>query len=357
MESWGDVMKASEWVQTIPKGKSAAREEAILQAVKDRNIVVDWNPIYADVGGTRALFIVSNALQVGERGDSVRVFTNQRNAQRIADELNATLPTQRIADLMYHYAEQKIGHMPSDVGDMSTDHMVRQSKKIDAVVDDPQVLVANEGKFWLTHSKLATEPIQDGQPSAVNYGWFLTRPLSYGHNYQTTLPGILTVQGPYTGHGWDHEDYSQYVYLVARRVEVCAPAAVAGVGQFSDDGYPCSLPDGSTGVTRVKDIYEMIDDPQLKQLFTAGDPSLNFMRHPSVDWESDRVMAFDPFPPGRPGAAPWPSKPPDYPPGFAPAEPRAGGLNVTGKTAAALVGGGVVGYLGTKLLGRWWSGD
>jgi hypothetical protein len=356
MASWGDVMKASEWVRSLPKGKSAEREAAILQAVKDRNIVVDWNPVYADAGNARALFIVSNALQVGERGDSVRVFTNQRNAQRIADELNATLPTQRIADLMYHYADEKIAPMTANVGDMSTEHMVSQSARIDAAVADPRSLVANEGKFWLTHSKLVTEPVQDGQPSAVNYGWFITRPLSYGHNYQSTLPGILTIQGPYTGHGWNHEDYSQYVYLVARRVEVCEPAAVAGLGQYGDDGYPCPLPDGSTGVTRVKDIYEMIDDPQLKQLFTAGDPTLNFMRHPSVEWASDRVMAFDPFVPGGPSPSPWP-KTPDYPPGFAPAEPRASGLNVTGKTAAALVGGGVLGYFGTQLLSGWLRGD
>lgn len=349
-------MKASDWVKTIPAGRGDEREAAILQAVKDRNIVVDWNPVYADVNGSRAMFLVSNALQVGERGDSMRVFTNQRNAQRIADEVNSVLPTQRLADLSYFYADQRISPQTSNVGDMSTQHMIDQSKRIDALVDDSALLVANEGKFWLTNQKLVTEPVQDGGPSAVNYGWYIESPLGYGHNYQTTLPGVLTIQGPYTGHNFKHEDYSQYVYLVARRVEVCGPAGVAGLGG-REEGSSCRLPDGSDGVTRVYDMYRMIDDPSLKEFFTAGDPHLNIMRHPSVEWESSRVMAFSPFGPTTPGGwGPIPQDPPDYPPGYEPARPRAAGLSLTGG-AAALVGGAVVGFYGTRLLSDWWGGE
>jgi hypothetical protein len=348
-------MRASDWVKTIPPGRGDARDEAILQAVRDRNIVVDWNPVYSDVGNSRAMFLVSNALQVGERGDSIRVFTSQQRAQQIADDLSSTLPTQRIADLMYHYAEQKLVPQTSNVGDMSTQHMIDQSARLDALVEDPKLLVANEGKHWLNHSKLITEPIQDGMPSAVNYGWHITKPLSYGHNYRTTLPGILTIQGPYTGHGYEHEDYSQYVYLVARRVEVCEPEAIAGLGAQGEEGYPCLLPDGELGRTRVYDIYRMVDDPQLKQFFSAGDPTISQMRHPSVEWESSEVKSFDPGWPPRPGAVPQPDGPPPYPPGYQPAEPLAAGPNLPARVAA-LVGGGIAGYYAVRLLGDWFRG-
>ncbi len=349
-------MKGSQWIKTIPTGPGDAREAAILQAVKDRHIVVHWNPIYADVGNSRAMFLVSNALQVGEPGDSVRVSTSHRNAQWIADELNSVLPTQRLADLSYHYAKQKIAPQTSDVGDMSTAHMLRQSQRLDALIEPDGTLVANEGKFWLTNQKLVTEPVQDGQPSAVNYGWFVTKSPGYGHDYRTTLPGVMTIQGPYTGHGYKHDDYSQLVYLVARRVEVCHPAGVAGLGDDAG-GWACTLPDGSEGVTSVYDMYRMIDEPGLKDFFTPGDPSLNIMRHPSVDWESSEVMAFDPFTPARPPQAGPPTQhPPDYPPGYAPAEPLSAGVGRTGK-AAALVAGAALGFYGTQLLSDWWWGD
>lgn len=353
-------MKGSEWIQQLkrqhpgpglPPSETgmSPRDQAILDAVKQGHAVLDWYPVTLRKGNTSATFLVTNAMQIGEPGDSVRVSMSQSGAQRVADQLNATLPSQGLADQMYAQADHAV-FPPSRKITSTTQAMHEQSDKLDRLFAGKKGLLANEGKFWLNHSKLVTEPMQDGVPAAVNYGWFLTKPLDYGHNYPTTVPNILALQGPYTGHGIHHVDYSQLVYLVARPVLVCEPVPVAGaaiddVGSEQYSGWPCTLPDGSPGTILEIDIYDMIQDPAYRDFLIDGDPGLELMRHPKIPWESGTVAAYDPkWPVDPPGD--FPPAPPEEPP-VIPGDPSPAQAQVGGKLLAA-AGGLAAGWLGLK---------
>jgi len=230
-------MKASEWVKTLPDrirlGDQAGfdalskRDDAILQAVKNRNIVVDWMPVITHSGGRTAQFwVMMSPLEVGEVGDSIIVNTGERNQQMIADELQSVLPTELLGDEIYAQADVKLPTLTQgwwqDGSMADTSRMVEYDAIVKKAIAGRKGLVGNAGKYWLIHPKLQ---LAANRQKAVNYGWYQpANPPGLGDKYPTAVPGMTAIQAPLTGHTWLHTDYSQVVTLVSRTVYICEPA-------------------------------------------------------------------------------------------------------------------------------------
>jgi hypothetical protein len=354
-------VRASDWVSTVPdkirtKEDLRKREAAILNMVKTGRVVLDWAPIYLDRGRRRIQLWVSRLpIQIGMPSDALMVSTGQENAQLAVDELNSVLPTAKISDEIFKQAGLQLAPMTrgwwADGTMADTGRMVEQHNALVKKIGASPALVANAGKHWLNHRRLITEPIADGEPSAVNYGWYRKGPPAGGYVRSVSDPNLSVIQGPWTKHGFHHTDYSQLVQAVYRMGVICEPADELIMG-FAES---CTLPDGTPGVARIVDLYDVIADPELRGLITA-DPALDFLRHPSVPWQGGRPKPFLPEPPVTlPGGVP-PSPPPGPGPGPGPVPPPGPGPSplvaglTTGAKVAVIGVGLAAGYAGLRYL-------
>jgi hypothetical protein len=358
-------MKGDDVYKSLTPGL-AGRDEQILSYVLNGDYVLDWHAIAIDYGGYRATFMVSNALQLGNAYDSFRVSVSQRTMQRMADYLGCAMLTKGMADQIYNQADVKLTPHPMGTAAMtSTKRMMDYHKVVENLRAGRTGLIANEGKDWITHSKLVSHPVAaDGGVSAVNYGWYY--PIGqYPRLSLSSLQGIGVIQGPGTFHNYTYADYSQLARFVWRPVFMCTTGVVHDLASGSVyDGKSCSLPDGE-GYTTVIDIYDMMADPNYRAFINMGDTGLNFMRHPKVPWTPDTKKFVPPTDTSPPSGSPFSGGPvtPHYPPPTPPPVPQppppstsGGPPQGTAKSESwvsklvAATGAGVLGYLGAEYL-------
>ncbi len=241
--------------------KLADREAYILQAVLDGEYLATLAPISSTVNGHEATFYVfSDALKV----DNVRVNVSATLAQQIADLLDCSLLTAKLADIAWLQAPIRLPPLPRPIT-ASTAAMLEHSAKIDALLSrnalyqaDTSALVQTVGKHWLLDAIL-------GQKScACNYGWHFD-----GSDFQgikgeavasleknpKTKQYYRLIQGRGTAHDRHHADYSQTCVLVS---QVCIV-----------DGSPMYLD-------------EVLANPDLAPLASHQGP-LTLFRQPGVE--------------------------------------------------------------------------
>jgi hypothetical protein len=197
------------FIDGLPQRPGAAREEAILAAVREGRVApVSWVEIVSEHRGRRALINVSaDALRVGDEEMSVRVNTTPRTMQRIVDLLDCVMPTTRICDLIWEQATVRLPPciLRADSEMASTARMLQHHHSVEAKRAGRAGLTENVGKHWVLTNRLA-----GAGNRAANYGWFdASAPRASGaHRVWQTL-GLA--------HDADHVDYSQVVRLVRRR--------------------------------------------------------------------------------------------------------------------------------------------
>jgi hypothetical protein len=295
------------------------RDRMIYEHVRAGHFVpIVWRPLIIDRGPYRlVLYVSSDALRLGDESDSFRPEVTAYSAQRIADWLNAVVPTPQIVDEIWRQADVRLdppitrGASPL-MG--STTWMREYNKDLDAKVgglvaaafgseyDPLDLLVAHNSKDWTNSRWLSQTPIPlvAGQIAAENYGLLVSR--------KFVAPGSLPlVQSPVSfvggdvgiwqaqGHRHDrsHTDYSQLLRLVHRIVFVCGPTPIAGLG-FGDvppciAKQPCKLPGGGMGELRCLDIYNVALDATLVQLINHD--GILYMRQPDVAFTAPPTCA------------------------------------------------------------------
>jgi len=202
----------------IPKEHGAARDAWILEAIRDGNFESSFAPVFSSVDGNEATFwIFRDALKI----DGVRILVSARLAQQIADILDCSLLTPKLADLLFEQRGITLPPMPRQPVVADTKTMIAQSQKIDEAIeraggDDGTSIIQTVGKHWVLVNKLK------GTSKAANYGWHFLGNSFGGQKFEPTvsLPGVRVIQGVGTRHDSSHVDYSQNLVLVSNEVDV-----------------------------------------------------------------------------------------------------------------------------------------
>jgi len=203
-----------------------AREDYILAEVRAGRYEATLAPLYVqdkDTGTELTVWVYADALKV----NGVRVNASASLQQRIADALECSLLTAKLADLIWLNRGYTLPPRNRAITS-STEAMIEHSRKIDALLpaDLPLgTIVSTVGKHWLIDNELKVGSAED----AVNYGWHFEG-LSYlgmkGEAIASLVKDPKTkqylrlIQGRGFRHGRKHTDYSQTVILVSLWCEV-----------------------------------------------------------------------------------------------------------------------------------------
>lgn len=201
-----------------------AREEYILDAVRNGHGIFEWGEVVSTANGhTARIPVMRKALAIGVPGDSLRVSVKFPTAQRIADEIGATMLTPHVSNLIAKQASVKPAPRPQQAW-VADDTMAKTKrlKEYDAIIDsvvpaDAQGLIANEGKNWVITKRNWTDPDLNKRHNGANHGWYIS-----------SGKGLIQDRG--LVHNLDHVDYSQLLVLMAPIIEVDGqPMHVANV--------------------------------------------------------------------------------------------------------------------------------
>lgn len=216
------------FIDSLPPTYTSERDALIRKAIKEGAGQWDWqavftsikddegNPIYATVP------IMADAIRI----EGVRIPTNYRTAQLIADDVGLVMVTSKVADLINEQANILVSpttEKPKGASDPeNTSQFIRTSRSIDqkilakkeTVGGTGHDIVNNTGKFWVLTKRFWDEndsAIQKHGPDrSANYGFW---PLGSQKPIQgTIIPYGKEGAGKYTGslaHGFGHTDYSQ----------------------------------------------------------------------------------------------------------------------------------------------------
>lgn len=194
---------------------SADYAPLVLNAIRSGNFSVRWGTVTSEYNGHTAEFAVfADALKI----DDVRISVSAEIEQQIADLLNCSLLTPKLADLLWFQRGGALLPMPRPITSMSAE-MVDQSKKIDAEIvklGNPQGLVSTVGKHWVI-----TQDVLQHPGRATNYGWHFPGTQFGGSAWEPCVTGkCRLIQGQGWFHDMRHLDYSQNCVLVSRSVIV-----------------------------------------------------------------------------------------------------------------------------------------
>jgi deoxycytidylate deaminase len=300
-------LKGPQIAASLPKKPGPAREDAILQLIKNGQAIARWRPISVDYGPYRATFYVTaEPLMLGDQWeDGFYPGVTPVTMQKVADYYNATLLTPKLVDEIWKQATIRVDPFigmtgtQADINKMAdTDTFVRHSDKAKKSVEYPRnvlkfstPLIANIGKYWTVSAWTSRKgKTSGGAVSSENYGFFRTAKGAQPKSV-TLIPNVDVVQTPGHAHDYGHSDYSQVIMLVARSVQLCVPNAVSGFGSsyVCKDGGACDAP-GGPGRTKCIDIYDLANDPKLAGLL-SHEGTLN-MRLPLVPYEKPNVCAL-----------------------------------------------------------------
>ena len=201
------------------------REAFFLDCVRAGDYEVEWLPISVSDGFHSARFWCSaDALKIG----GVRINVSATLQQQLADVLEASLLTPKLADLLFLEADISLPPMPMPITS-STKAMIEQSAKIDAAlaklsVEPKGKIVQTVGKHWVIANGLMTH-----QGRAENYGWHFRGNSFGGRPWEQAASGIVDVstsaslrliQGQGWAHNAHHVDYSQIACFVLQKCEL-----------------------------------------------------------------------------------------------------------------------------------------
>lgn len=268
-------------MSAIPNGLSAARDEAILGAIKDGGLdPVIWMPVDCSAGGHQAtVYVTADALSLTrvENVDAngvgvtdalgepviaghVRFGVSARLAQDIADLLGCMQTTSRIEDLSWQQASERLEPqlLAASSNMVTTAYMIKYSERVDRALAGRAGLVRTVGKSWVLSPDLIGHAL--GPTGAVNYGLHSSAAASTNGPFRTAS-GLTAWQTLGHRHNYSHSDYSQTLVLVRSDMLVDGqPMLVADVLQ---DHELCALL-SDQGVTPVR-------HPAVPQTQIAGD--------------------------------------------------------------------------------------
>jgi len=215
--------------------------------------------VHEEDGRVLKLFVMEDALKI----DGVRVNVSARSEQRLADMFDASLPTAKVADMMYAHAVRKILPSPTSISS-TVSAMKAHSERIDSMLlqGESSGLLSPVGKHWILDKSL-----REGKTTACNYGWHFRgttfkgirgyRPVSNVCDYDVSV-----IQQNATAHDSAHSDYSQTCQLVCQTCWV----------------------DGET-----KRFSDILRDPNLAKLVSHTGP-LSIDRQPGVQREVGKIV-------------------------------------------------------------------
>lgn len=240
------ALGGTEFARSIADLPLKEREERILEAVRAGDVPAFLRtlaPITVEDGTNRATyFVTADYLAIGSDEDYFLAPLTPYTAQRIADQLDCTLPTPRMVDDIYKNASVKRNPSPIPPSPAMTTVPVflRHNETVRAQPRDRPLgaLVAGHKKDVVIANKVF------GSPGKVAiYGWH-------------QLDG-KPIQPLYTGHSASWVDYSHGIRLVRRRMFVNgAPRRIDEV--LADPGLAPLLSD--EGVM-LRTRYEVADFP------------------------------------------------------------------------------------------------
>lgn len=264
-------MKATEIIAELPEQNTPEREAMIVNYIGlghylEPKMVTIESQIEGHVAHIR---VMSDALMLGEPDDFLRINATMNGEQCIADLLQMSLITPKIADLIRFAAPIQI-EPQTQTPDAYMAYTSRMSKHSAAVTNAiisatknlavPATLqtiangsvgmVADVGKDWVLSNKLAND-----QSLAANYGWHTKvqpNPAAPQNGPYKCPAGGYMWQTLGTAHNTAHVDYSQVVRLMSRHMIV--------------DGRPMAFVD-------------VASDPELCGLVSYEGP-LTVFRHP-----------------------------------------------------------------------------
>lgn len=197
--------------------------DRILSLILGGNAQYEFRDITSTANGHTATFrVFRDSLKVfdPDSGQVVRVICSAELQQQIADLLNCSLLTPRLADLIFANRDQTLDPLP--IPPPPPDNwagMIYQSQRIDDALaqqgGDLGGIISTVGKHWVLIKKLSASV-------AANYGWHFLGSTFKGLKGEASvsLPGIRVIQGVGTRHNTRHRDYSQNCVLVSRWVNV-----------------------------------------------------------------------------------------------------------------------------------------
>lgn len=231
---------------TCPPQDGPARDAWMLDAIREGDYEVELHEITLELEDQVGTFYVfADALKVG----GVRINVSAYLQQQIADLLQASLLTPRLADLIYTSRSLTLDPMPRTITS-TTAAMIDQSKKIDAKIQEkippeqgflpPGSIVNTVGKHWVLVNNLFS-PQAKAAKKGANYGWHFEGASFDGMKGEpsVSLPGVRVIQGVGTAHNDRHTDYSQICQLVMR--ECWVDGEPWDVGDVMRDPHRCRL--------------------------------------------------------------------------------------------------------------------
>lgn len=232
---------ASEFLERIKHLSGLPRERAILSAFLGGQYpawTMAWTTLRITGGPyTLEIDVTPSYLAVGTDDDWVRMPMTPFVAQRIADEHQATLPTKKLVDDIYHACAVRLPQVSIAADRSSSTAYGKHQALVEARRGrKPRgPLAGGEKKDVVLASGLAVKP-----GKVAIYGW---------HG----LTGHM-VQPLFAGHAARYVDYSHGVRLIRRAVRL----------------------DGA-----ARDLLDIATDPVLFRL-TQADGPLRFLRYPSL---------------------------------------------------------------------------
>jgi hypothetical protein len=234
----------------FPPKKCPEREQAIVDAVRNSDHEpIQWAIVRTVFAGHNAAFLVmADALKINiETKDAakrdvavaaVRVNGSARTEQLVADLLDCSLLTAKLADAVWDQADVHIQpctmvRTPEDTLHMSEtawtiEHNYRINKKLidnlpaahaptenevlafGTKLPELAALVSTVGKHWILEEDALRHP-----GMAVNYGWHFSGITYGGSSFEPCVTGNgRLIQGRGYHHNPDHTDYSQTIVLV-----------------------------------------------------------------------------------------------------------------------------------------------
>lgn len=258
-------MKASEIVAELPEQPTPERESKIINFIGlGYYLEPKMIAVKSQVGDHEAtLFVMSDALMLGEPDDFLRVNATMEGEQRIADLLQMTMLTSKVADLVRNAAAVQIEPQTQtpDAQMAYTSRMVKHSSAVTSAImkvvptdlatiaNGDVGLVSDVGKDWVLSNKLYGR-----DDLAANYGWHTKQKPSSSSSGPYPCPGggyMWQTLG--TAHNPKHVDYSQVIRFMSTKAIV--------------DG-------------RRMDFIDLASDPDLCALVSYEGP-LKVFRHPS----------------------------------------------------------------------------
>lgn len=202
-------MKGTDFAKTLPDDITA-REDLIVQAVRDGHAIITWYEL--PLAGGATVEVTADAIRIGEPDDALRVNLSATGLQRVADVLGASLLTSAVADDIHRYAAQHGTVLKplqqgwwADGSMATTRRMVEQSRLVDEQLRKARAtipktpVVSGQCKDFVLSARLNSAPLD----TSANFGW-------HDPNAGLRSPsGLAVLQSVGLAHDRWHSDYSQ----------------------------------------------------------------------------------------------------------------------------------------------------